>query len=374
MSEPALFTPLRLREVELANRIVVAPMGQYSAEDGSATNWHLMHLGQFAVNGAGLLITEATAVSPEGRITAGCLGLYSDENEHALCRVVDFCRQHSPMALGIQLSHSGRKGSTYPPAAGRNAPLPASEGGWETLSSAGQPRAEGWPSPRIASEADLKKVIDDHALAARRADQIGFDVIELTAAHGYLLQEFMSPSANSRTDRWGGAFENRIRLCVDVFDAIRAAWPARKPIGVRLSATDYIPGGWDLADTVALCRVLQDHGCDFVTLSSGGLSLDQKVPIGEGHQVEFAETVRREIGLPAMAVGMIFRPEHANAIVAEGRADMVALARGMLQDPHWPWRAAAVLDAEVAYPPQYIRGYRSRWYRDQNRGRSDPET
>jgi 2,4-dienoyl-CoA reductase-like NADH-dependent reductase (Old Yellow Enzyme family) len=363
--ESALFSPFALRGVELANRIVVAPMGQYSAVDGSATDWHLMHLGQFAVNGAGLLITEATAVSPEARITPGCLGLYSNHNEAALAHVVGFCRQHSRIALGIQLSHSGRKGSTYAPAAGRNAPLLPEDGAWETLSAAGQPRADGWPPPRAASEADLQKVIADHADAARRADRIGFDLIELTAAHGYFLQEFMSPASNKRTDRWGGAFENRVRLCLEVFKAIRDVWPAEKALGVRLSATDYLDGGWDLAQTVLLCGMLKDLGCDFATLSSGGLSLDQKVPIGEGHQVDFAATVRRETGLPVMAVGMIFRPQHAESIVAEGQADMIALARGMLHDPHWPWRAAAELGAEVDYPPQYVRGYKSRWYREQ---------
>ena len=323
-----------------------------------------MHLGQFAINGAGMLITEATAVSPEGRITPGCLGLYSDANEAALARVVRFCKQHSPMALGIQLSHSGRKGSSYPPAQGRNAALTAADGAWETLSSAGQPRAASWPPPRAADTEDITKVIQDHASAARRADRIGFDVIELTAAHGYLLQEFMSPDANSRKDQWGGPFENRVRICLDTFDAIREVWPENKPIGVRLSATDYLEGGWSLDDTVRLCGLLKSHGCDFATISSGGLSLKQKVPIGEGHQVEFARTVRQETGLPVMAVGMIFRPEHAENIVASGDADMVALARGMLHDPHWPWRAAAELKAEIHYPPQYIRGYKSGWYRD----------
>jgi NADPH2 dehydrogenase len=336
MSESILFSPLNLRDVRLANRIVVAPMGQYSAENGSATDWHLMHLGQFAVNGAGLLITEATAVSPQARITPDCLGLYSDENERALARVVRFCRRHSAMTLGIQLSHSGRKGSTHPPASGRNAPLPVQQGGWQTLSAAGQPRAPGWPVPRTASEEDLTDIIACHVEAARRAQRIGFDLIELTAAHGYLLQEFMSPAANTRSDRWGGSFENRTRLCVEVFKAIREVWPEGKPIGVRLSATDYRDDGWKLEETVALCSVLKGLGCDFATISSGGLSLEQQVPIGEGHQVEFAARVRRETGLPVMAVGMIVRPEHAESIVASGDADMVAIARGMLQDPHWP--------------------------------------
>ena len=339
-------------------------MGQYSAIGGSATDWHLMHLGQFAVNGAGMLITEATAVSPEGRITPDCLGLYSDANEAALERVVRFCKAHSPTAVGIQLSHSGRKGSTYPPARGRNAPLSEADGAWETLSSAAQPRANGWPTPRAADAQDIAKVVQDHIAAAERANRIGFDMIELTAAHGYLLQEFMSPGVNTRDDQWGGAFENRVRLCLDIFDAIRGVWPEHKPIGVRLSATDYLEGGWSLDDTVKLCGLLKGRGCDFATISSGGLSLKQNVPIGEGHQVEFAKTVRQETGLPVMAVGMIYRPEHAENIVASGDADLVALARGMLHDPHWPWRAAAELNAEIHYPPQYIRGYKSRWHRD----------
>ena len=368
MSGSALFTPYTLRRVELANRIVVAPMGQYSAEEGSATDWHLMHLGQFAVAGAGLVITEATAVSPEARITPACLGLYSDENERALARVVAFCRRHGFAKLGIQLSHAGRKGSTIPPAQGRNAPLGINEGGWQTLGASGIPRATGWPEPAAATEADLAKVVEDHAAAACRADRAGFDLIELTAAHGYLLQEFMSPLANRRTDRYGGSFENRVRLCLDVFDAIRNVWPEGKPVGVRLSATDYIAGGWTPEETIALCRLLKARGCDFATISSGGLSLDQEVPVGEGHQVPFATDVRQATGLPVMAVGMIYRPEHAEAIVAAGKADLVALARGMLFDPHWPWYAASVLGAEIEFPSQYIRGYRSHWLRNLRRG------
>ena len=342
-------------------------MGQYSADNGAATDWHLMHLGQFAVNGAGLLITEAAAVSPEARITPDCLGLYNDKHEAALKRIVKFCKRHSKIALGIQLSHSGRKGSTYPPTAGRNAPLTPEDDAWQTLSSAGIPRADGWPAPRVATEADLAKVIDDHVQSAIRADRAGFDLIELTAAHGYLLQEFMSPSANRRKDRWGGSLENRTRLCIEVFQAIRDVWPKNKPIGVRLSATDYLEGGWNIDETTELCYRLKALGCDYAAISSGGLSLEQKVPIGEGHQVEFARAVKAGSGLPVMAVGMIFRPQHAEEIVANGDADLIGLARGMLQDPHWPWRAAAALGADIEYPPQYIRGYRSRWHREQQR-------
>ena len=340
-------------------------MGQYSADNGAATDWHLMHLGQFAVSGAGLLITEATAVSPEAHITPDCLGLYTDKHETALKHVVGFCKKHSQIALGIQLSHSGRKGSTYPPTAGRNAPLTTEDGAWETISSSGIPRANGWPKPKTATEKDLAKVICDHTQSTIRADRAGFDLIELTAAHGYLLQEFMSPSANTRDDQWGGSFENRTRLCIDVFKAIREVWPEHKPIGVRLSATDYLEGGWSLDETTELCRRLRSLGCDYAAISSGGLSLDQKVPIGEGHQVGFARTVREGSGLPVMCVGMIFRPKHAEKIISDRDADLVGLARGMLQDPHWPWRAAAELDAEVTYPPQYIRGYRSKWHRTQ---------
>ena len=360
----ALFSAIGLREVEFPNRIVVSPMCQYSAEDGSATDWHLMHLGQFAVSGAGLLIVEATNVEPEGRITHQCLGLYSDDNEAALARVVEFCRAHSDIPLGVQLAHAGRKGSAKLPWESRAEPLSAAEGAWETLSCSGIPRAEGWPTPRRMDEEDLDRVRQAHVAAVERARRIGFDLIEFNAAHGYLIHEFLSPLTNTRDDAYGGSLEARLRYPLEVFQAMRTAWPEGKPLGVRLSATDYAEGGWNIEDTVAFCRELKSMGCDYITVSSGGLLLEQRVPIGEGHQVEMARRVRAAVDIPVMAVGMIFRPHHADAIVAGGDADFVTIARGMLHDNHWPWHAAAALNADVAFPPQYIRAYKSRWLRE----------
>ena len=359
-----LFTPMALRGLTMDNRIVAGPMDQYSAAEGCASDWHLMHLGKLATSGAGLVITESAAVEEPGRITHGCLGLYSDANEAALDKVVRFCREHGSAKLGVQLAHSGRKGSTYLPWEGRNAPLTAAEGAWTTYGCAGLPRAEGWPRPEPLDAAGLARVRDAHAAAVERAARIGFDLVELVMAHGYLLHEFLSPLSNLRTDAYGGDRAGRMRFPLEVFGAMRAAWPADKPMGVRVSATDWIEGGWDLPDTVALARELKARGCDYMAVSSGGLSLDQRIPIGEGHQVDFSAEVKRAAGVPTMTMGMIQDPRHAERIVAEGAADFVALARAFLSDPHWPWYAAAVLDAEVAYPPQYLRGYRSRWHRE----------
>ncbi len=361
----ALFSPLTLGGLELSNRIVVSPMCQYSAEDGNATDWHLMHLGTLAVSGAGLVMTESAHVTPQGRITHRCLGLYSDANEAALGRVVDFCRRHSPARIGVQLSHAGRKGSTRAPAEGRNRPLTQVEGAWPTVGASGIARAEGWPGPAPLDAAGIAAIGLAHAEAARRAARIGFDVLELVMAHGYLLHEFLSPLTNRREDAYGGDAARRARFPLDVFDAVREAWPADRPLGVRLSATDYAENGWSLADTVALAAELGRRGCDYVAVSSGGLLFDQRVPTGEGHQVDFAAAVRREGGLPVMAMGMIADPHHAEAIVRDGAADAVALARTLLVDPRWPWHAARVLGAEVDFPPQYLRGYKSAWHRAQ---------
>jgi 2,4-dienoyl-CoA reductase-like NADH-dependent reductase (Old Yellow Enzyme family) len=357
-----LFSPLTLRGLTLDNRIVVGPMCQYSAENGSATDWHLMHLGQFATSGAGLVITESAHVEPVGRITHGCLGLYSDANEDALGRVVQFCKTHGLAKMGVQLSHAGRKGSTRLPWEGRAAPL--SDDAWETIGCSGQPRAEGWPRPTPLDEAGMDRVRQAHVDAVVRASRIGFDLVEVVMAHGYLLHEFLSPLSNHREDAFGGDLENRMRFPLSVFAAMRDAWPDGKPMGVRVSATDWVEGGWTPEDTADLAIALKNLGCDYIAVSSGGLSLDQSVPLGEGHQVALAAEIRAASGLPVMAMGMIEDPNHANRIVADGEADMVALARAMLSDPHWPWYAAAVLEQDVSYPPQYLRGYRSRWLRE----------
>ncbi len=365
----ALFSPFSLRGLTIENRIVVGPMDQYSATDGNAGDWHLMHLGKFAVSGAGLIITESAAVEERGRITHGCLGLYSDENEAALDRVVRFCRENGTAKLGVQLAHSGRKGSVLMPWEGRAAPLTAEQGAWMTNGCAGQPRADGWPVPEPLNREGLIRVRDAHVAAVKRAARIGFDLVELVMAHGYLLQEFLSPISNFRNDEFGGDITGRMRFPLEVFDAMRAAWPADKPLGVRVSATDWVDGGWSLEDTVILARELKLRGCDYMAVSSGGLSLDQKIPVGEGHQVEFSASVKSETAMPTMTMGMIEDPLHAERIITGGEADYVALARVMLSDPHWAWRAAAELDMEIAYPPQYLRGYLSRWHRAKRAGK-----
>ena len=358
-----LFSPISLRALTLQNRIVVSPMCQYSAQDGSASDWHIMHLGQFAISGAGLVIVEATHVEPRGRITHGCLGLYSDDNEAALKRVVEFCHTHGFASIGLQLSHAGRKGAAKRPWDGRGQPLTQKEGAWETVGCSAIPFSEDWPTPVPLDEHGLAAVKQAHADAAVRAHRIGIDLLELHAAHGYLLHEFMSPLTNKRRDGYGGSLENRIRLILEIFEDVRQVWPIEKPFGTRISATDWIDGGWNIEEAIVLCRELKARGCDYITVSSGGLSPAQKVEIGEGHQVPMAARIRQDVDIPVMAVGMINRPAHAQEIVASGEADMIAIARGMLFDPHWTWRAAAELGADFHAPPQYIRAKKSRWLR-----------
>jgi 2,4-dienoyl-CoA reductase-like NADH-dependent reductase (Old Yellow Enzyme family) len=358
-----LFSPITLRQLTLENRIAVSPMCQYSAKDGSASDWHLMHLGQFAISGTGLVIIEATHVEPRGRITSSCLGLYSDDNEAALKRVVDFCHAHGSAKIGLQLSHAGRKGSAKRPWDGRGQPLTEDEGAWETVGCSGIPFSKGWPASSPLDERGLSEVKQAHVDAAFRAQRIGIDLLELHAAHGYLLHEFMSPLGNTRIDRYGGSVENRIRFVLEIFGDVRQAWPTEKPFGTRISATDWIDGGWDIEDAIVLCRELKSLGCDYITVSSGGLSPAQKIEIGEGHQVPLAARIREAVDIPVMAVGMINRPAHAQDIIATGEADMIAIARGMLFDPHWTWRAAAELKADFQAPPQYIRAKKSKWLR-----------
>lgn len=369
----ALLQPLVLRGLELPNRIVVSPMCQYSAVDGCATDWHLVHLGQFAISGAGLVIVEATHVERRGRITQACLGLYSDDNEAALARVVAFCKRHGGAKLGIQLSHSGRKGSAHRPWEGRGEPLTPQQGAWQTVSASSLPYDDGWPAPAALDEAGLADVRDAHAASAQRAARLGFDLLELHIAHGYLLHGFLSPLCNDRGDRYGGSLANRLRYPLEVFDAVRAAWPEGRPLGVRVSATDWIEGGWTLDETCEFARALAARGCDYLTVSSGGLSLKQKIALGEGHQLPLAAAVRAASGLPIMGVGMLFDPLRVNAAIVSGQCDLAAFARGMLSDPHWAWRAAATLGGEVAYPPQYVRGYRSPWLREQRAGSVDEQ-
>ncbi len=355
MSTSTLFSSASLRKLDLANRIIVSPMCQYSADDGSATAWHMMHLGSLANSGAGLLVVEATAVEREGRITHGCLGLYSDENERALKNVVEACRRYGDAKLGIQLGHAGRKASAKLPWESKGFGEPLADGAWQTKAPSAVTLAEGWHRPAAMTEGAIDNLVSAFVAATRRADRLGFDLIEVHGAHGYLLHEFLSPLSNKRTDRWGGSLENRMRLPLEVFKAMRAAWPESKPMGMRISALDWVDGGWSIEDSVALARRLKELGCDFIDASSGGNDPLAKVPIAPGYQVPFAEAIKKGAGIPVVAVGMITDADQAEAIIAGGRADFVALARAFLDDPHWGWHAAYRLGAEPNYPNQYKR-------------------
>ena len=350
----ALFQPIDLRELRLANRVMVSPMCQYSAHEGNANDWHLIHLGQLALGGAGLLCIEATAVEAIGRITPACLGLYSDDNETALKRVIAGVRRYAHTPLAIQLAHAGRKASSHTPWDGGKLIAPG-DGGWEPIAPSALPFSSSEPPPLEMNNADLERVRDAFVKAAQRAARLELDAIELHAAHGYLLHEFLSPLANQRSDRYGGSLENRMRFPLEVFAAVRKVWPEAKPLGVRISASDWIEGGWDLAQSIEFAQRLKALGCDWIDASSGGLAPEQKIALGPGYQVQFAEAIRKEVGIPTIAVGLITEPKQAEDIVASGKADMVALARGMLWEPHWAWRAAAELGGAVRAPKQYWR-------------------
>ena len=352
--QSALFTPYALPGLELENRVVIAPMCQYSAREGSATDWHLIHLGQLAMSGAGLLILEATAVEEAGRITPGDLGLYSDANEAALARTLTAIREYSQMPLAIQLAHAGRKASSARPWEGGQQ-IKMADGGW--ASSAPSPLAPYAHEelPVALDAAGLARVREAFAATALRAARLGLDAFELHSAHGYLLHEFLSPLSNQREDAYGGRLENRLRFPLEVFDAIRSAIPAGKPVGIRVSATDWVEGGWDLEQTLAYAAALKARGCDFIHVSSGGLSPAQSIPLGPNYQVPFAARIKQETGLPTMAVGLITEAQQANEIIASGHADLVSLGRAMMYDPHWPWHAAAELGAQVRAPQQYWR-------------------
>lgn len=358
-----LFEPLQLGGLHLPNRIVIAPMCQYSAEDGSPGDWHMIHLGHLALSGAGLMILEATAVSPEGRISPRDLGLYSDANEAALARVLSAVRAHSPMPLAVQLSHAGRKGSSRAPWDGGAQIHPDEPEGWKTEAPSPVPHGDGEDAPRSLDRAGLDRVRGDFVAATRRAARLGLDGIELHGAHGYLLHQFLSPLANTREDEYGGSLENRMRFPLEVFDAVRAEFPADKPVWMRISATDWVPGGWDIEGTLALSRALAARGCAAIHVTTGGVSPQQAIKLGPGYQVPYAQKVKAEVGLPTIAVGLITEPEQAEAIVANGEADAVSIARAMLYDPRWPWHAAAKLGARVTAPKQYWRS-QPREYKD----------
>jgi 2,4-dienoyl-CoA reductase-like NADH-dependent reductase (Old Yellow Enzyme family) len=350
----ALFTPISIGQLTLRNRIAIAPMCQYSAQNGEATDWHEIHLGGLALSGAGILFIEATAVEAEGRISPADLGLWSDATEAALAQVLGKVRQYSPMPIAIQLAHAGRKASSQAPWDGGQL-IPVAQGGWRTWAPSALPHAPTEEAPIALDRAGLERVCNAFAEAAQRAHRIGIDAIEVHAAHGYLLHQFLSPLSNVRTDEYGGSLLNRLRFPLQVFDAIRAAFPAHKPVGVRISATDWVEGGWDIEQSVTFAHELQRRGCSFIHVSSGGLSPQQQIPLSPGYQVPFAERIRAATGMLTIAVGMITEAEQAEAIVASGQADMVALARGILYDPHWPWHAAAKLGGQVIAPRQYWR-------------------
>ncbi|GMV47525.1 MAG: oxidoreductase [Pseudomonadota bacterium] len=357
----ALFSPYVLGALELANRIVVAPMCQYSCGEGLAGDWHRIHLGQLALSGAGLLIVEATAVTHEGRITPGCLGLWSDAHEAALARVLAALRKYSAMPIGIQLAHAGRKGSCEAPWRGgaQIAPDDAARGGWRTLAPSALPHAEGEAAPSALDEAGLARIRAAFVDAGRRAHRLGLAAVELHAAHGYLLHQFLSPLANRRSDGYGGSLANRMRFPLEVFDALRAALPPALPLGVRISASDFMEhsgsASWTRDESTVFARALHERGAAYIHVSGGGLSPLQQSPHGPGCLVPYAEQVRAATGAPTIAVGLITEPEQAEAIVAEGRADLVALGRALLFNPHWPWAAAVKLGARVQAPPQYWR-------------------
>ncbi|MGJ7511124.1 NADH:flavin oxidoreductase/NADH oxidase [Variovorax sp. GT1P44] len=349
-----LFSPYDLGPLQLRNRVVIAPMCQYSADDGNAGDWHMVHLGQLALSGAGLLTIEATAVEEIGRITPGDLGLYSDDNQAALARVLAAIRRYSRIPVAIQLGHAGRKASSRVPWEGGQCLTP-DEGAWQTVAPSAIPHAAGEPPPVALDAEGLARVKAAYVRAAQRADALGLDAIEVHAAHGYLLHQFLSPIANQRDDAWGGALENRMRFPLEVFDAVRAAVPSRMPVGVRISATDWVDGGWDVEQSIVFAKALAQRGCSYMHVSSGGVSPLQKIPLSPGYQVPLAERIKTAAGLPTIAVGLVTEPAQAEAILSEGQADLVALARAILFEPHWPWRAAAELGAQVEAPPQYWR-------------------
>jgi 2,4-dienoyl-CoA reductase-like NADH-dependent reductase (Old Yellow Enzyme family) len=350
----ALFSPIALRGLTLPNRIMVAPMCQYSAVNGEANDWHFTHINTFALSGAAMFCIEATHVEAIGRITPGCLGLWNDATEAALRPILASVRKHSKTAVAMQLAHAGRKGSSHTPWDGGQQ-IPLAQGGWQTEAPSAVPHKDGEAAPLALDTQGLARVRDAFVAAAKRAERLGIDAIELHCAHGYLLHQFLSPVANKRTDQYGGSLENRLRYPLEVFDAVRSAFPADKPVGVKVSATDWVDGGWDLAQTIELAKELKQRGVDWIDASSGGVWPLQKIPLGPGYQVRFAQGLKEATGVTTMAVGLITEAQQAEDIVATGKADMVALARGMLYDPRWGWHAAAELGGQVEAPPQYWR-------------------
>lgn len=360
-----LFESIKLGGLTLPNRVIVAPMCQYQATDGNASDWHSVHWGQYALANAGLFIIEATGVTPEGRITPECLGLYNDENEAAFARSLKVARAVSNARIGIQLGHAGRKASTLRPWDGNGHHSPDARG-WEVVGPSAVAFAENWPVPRALSETDIEDTISAFVSAAQRAVRLGIDAIEIHAAHGYLLSSFLSPLANHREDHYGGSLENRMRLPLQVFKAVRAVCPAHMPVGVRFNGTDWLDGGFDGEQAVAFAAALHALGCDYVDISTGGNGF-AKIPVGPAYQVPFATQIKQQTGMATMAVGLIRAPEHAEAILANGQADMISIGRGFLNNPRWVWHAAETLGVELEVAPSYrfgaTRHYRPTWGR-----------
>lgn len=357
-NRPQLFAPLTIRSVTLRNRIGVSPMCEYSAEDGAMTDWHLVHLGSRAVGGAGLIIAEATAVSPEGRITPGDTGIWHDKHIEPVARITRFIKAHGAVP-GMQIAHAGRKASAARPWDG-GAHLTEDQGGWPTVAPSAIAFGAELPKvPRAMTEADIQKVRGDFVAAAQRARRAGVEFLELHSAHGYLMHEFLSPLTNQRTDQYGGSLENRCRLLLETTRAVRTVWPDEFPLAVRLSVSDWMPGGWAVEDSIALARQLKAAGVDLIDCSSGGIVPDAQIPVGAGYQVPFAEVIRREAKVLTAAVGQITAPTHADEIIGNGRADVVLLARQMLRDPYWPLCAATAVHrkAALAIPVQYARAW-----------------
>src|SRR3954449_11915588 len=350
----ALFSPITLRGLTLPNRIMVAPMCQYSSRDGEANDWHFTHINSLALSGAGMFCIEATAVEAIGRITPGCLGLWNDATEAVLKPILASVRKHSKTAVAMQLAHAGRKGSSHKPWDGGQQ-IPLGQGGWRTEGASAVPHKEGEVPPIALDALGLARVREAFVAAAKRAERLGIDAIEVHSAHGYLLHQFLSPIANRRTDQYGGSLQNRMRFPLEVFDAVREAFPHDKPVGIRVSCTDWVEGGWDLPQTIEFAHELKKRGVDWIDASSGGVSPLQKIPLGPGYQVQFAQAIKQATGVNTIAVGLITEARQAEDIVASGKADMVALARGVLYDPRWGWHAAAELGGEVAAPPPYWR-------------------
>lgn len=356
-----LFSPIKIGSLELDNRIVVAPMCTYSAADGCATDWHMTHLGSLANSGAGLVVVEATAVERRGRISHGCLGLYSDACEDAIARVLAHCKRIGTSKFAAQLAHAGRKASSQIPFRGRPIGLGENEDPWTTIGPSAVAASEDYPPPKAATQADLADIREAFVNAARRAVRVGYDAVELHMAHGYLLHSFMSPLGNVRTDAYGGAFENRMRFPVDVTRAVRSVLPKGMPLGARITGTDWAPEGLTPDDAVSIAKSLKDVGLDYCCVSSGAGSADPHMVIGPEYQVPFAARVRQGTGMVTRAVGLIATPKQAERVLADGKADQIALGRAFLDDPHWAWHAARALGADVKRPPQYARAAPDRW-------------